>query len=45
MDGLAAIAAAADTHRALAPPPGMPIGDDGELGDGRWLCEPVSFER
>ncbi len=46
MDGLAAIAAA-DTHRALEPPPGMPIGDDGsdDSGDGCWFCERVSLGR
>ena len=48
-DGLAAIVAA-DAHRALEPPPGMPIGDGGELdqgqgGDGCWFCEAVSLGR
>jgi hypothetical protein len=44
MDGLAAIAAA-DTRRALEPPPGMPIGEGGDQGEACWFCEAVSFER
>jgi hypothetical protein len=38
IDGVA-IAAAADTRRALEPPPGMPIGES----DDCWLCAPASF--
>jgi Met-zincin/Domain of unknown function (DUF5117) len=43
-DGLAAIAAA-DTRRALEPPPGMPIGSGGDDGEDCWYCESVSFSR
>ena len=38
IDGIAIIAAA-DTHRALEPPPGMPIGESEDC----WLCAPTSF--
>jgi len=41
LNGLALIAAA-DTRRALEPPPGMPIGA-GEDSDGCWFCERISF--
>ncbi|MGC1302792.1 MAG: hypothetical protein WA840_10495, partial [Caulobacteraceae bacterium] len=43
-DGLAAIAAA-DTRHAMEPPPGMPIGGDGDDGEECWYCETVSFSK